>query len=79
MRQHTDELEQHVAERTAQLTEANTALEAFAYSVAHDLRAPLRAMQGFSQALIEDYAPQLDAIARDYVLRIDRAARRMDV
>jgi PAS domain S-box-containing protein len=78
VQQHSDALEQHVAERTARLTEANTALEAFAYSVAHDLRAPLRALQGFSQALIEDYAPQLDANARDYVLRIDRAARRMD-
>jgi len=78
VQQHSDELEQRVAERTAQLTEANTSLEAFAYSIAHDLRAPLRAMQGFSQALIEDYSPQLDAIARDYVLRIDRAARRMD-
>jgi PAS domain S-box-containing protein len=78
VRQHSGELEQHVAERTAQLSEANAALEAFAYSIAHDLRAPLRALQGFSQALIEDYAPQLDATARDYVLRIDRAARRMD-
>ncbi len=78
VRQHSDDLEQRVTERTSQLTEANAALEAFAYSVAHDLRAPLRAMQGFSQALIEDHATQLDAEARDYVLRIDRAARRMD-
>lgn len=78
VQQHSSTLEQHVAERTAQLTEANAALEVFAYSIAHDLRAPLRALQGFSQALIEDYAPQLDATARDYVLRIDRAAQRMD-
>ncbi len=78
VRQHSDDLATHVAERTAQLTEANTALEAFAYSIAHDLRAPLRAMQGFSQALIEEYSSQLDATARDYVMRIDRAARRMD-
>lgn len=75
---YSDELERRVVERTAQLSEANTSLEAFAYSIAHDLRAPLRALQGFSQALIEDYAPQLDANARDYVLRIDRAAQRMD-
>ncbi len=78
VQQHSDELEQRVDERTVQLSEANTSLEAFAYSIAHDLRAPLRALQGFSQALIEDYSSQLDAIARDYVLRIDRAARRMD-
>lgn len=78
VQQHSDELAQHVAERTRQLTEANAALEAFAYSITHDLRAPLRAMQGFSRALIDDYAPQLDATARDYVLRIDHAARRMD-
>lgn len=78
VQRHSDELERHVAERTAQLTEANTSLEAFAYSIAHDLRAPLHALQGFSQALIDDYSPQLDSIARDYVLRIDHAARRMD-
>lgn len=78
VRQHADQLEQHVAERTVQLTEANAALQSFAYSVAHDLRAPLRALQGFSQALLEDYAPQLDSVAHDYVQRIDRAAQRMD-
>jgi PAS domain S-box-containing protein len=76
---HAAELEERVAERTAQLGEANSELEAFAYSVAHDLRAPLRAMQGFSQALIEDYGDRLDAAGRDYAERISGAASDMDL
>lgn len=72
------ELEHRVAERTAQLQEANAELEGFAYTVSHDLRAPLRAMQGFSQALLEDYANRMDNIAQDYAKRIVAAARRMD-
>lgn len=72
-------------EANAQLRESNEALrqtnaelEAFTYTVSHDLRAPLRHMQGFSQALLEDYADQLGPIARDYARRIANAARRMD-
>ncbi|HEY9780137.1 MAG TPA: CHASE3 domain-containing protein [Leptolyngbyaceae cyanobacterium] len=71
-------LEQRVRERTAQLEEANQELEAFSYSVSHDLRAPLRAMQGFAQALLEDYSDQLDSLAQDYAVRIVTAARHMD-
>ncbi|MBW4577111.1 MAG: PAS domain S-box protein [Aphanothece sp. CMT-3BRIN-NPC111] len=72
------ELEQRVAERTAELQEANAELEAFAYSVSHDLRAPLRAMQGFSQALLEDYADQMDSLGQEYAQRISGAAQRME-
>ena len=71
-------LEQRVRERTAQLEEANQELEAFSYSVSHDLRAPLRAMQGFAQALLEDYSDRLDSLAQDYAVRIVTAARHMD-
>jgi PAS domain S-box-containing protein len=72
------QLEQRVAERTAQLSESIQDLKGFSHSVAHDLRAPLRAMQGFSQALIEDYGDKLDAVGQDFAGRIGEAARRMD-
>ncbi|KAF3885024.1 MULTISPECIES: PAS domain S-box protein [Nostocales] len=63
-------LEQRVEERTAQLQEANKDLEAFSYTVAHDLRAPLRGIQGFAQALSEDYGDRLDETAQEYIQRI---------
>jgi PAS domain S-box-containing protein len=72
-----DELEQRVQDRTAQLTAANRELEAFSYSVSHDLRAPLRAMDGFSGALLADYEERLDEQGRHYLLRIKDASRRM--
>ena len=70
-------LEARVAERTAQLTTTNEELEAFASSVSHDLRAPLRHIDGLAAALLEDYAEKLDAPGQDYLSRIRAAAMRM--
>ena len=72
------ELEQRVQERTRELEAANQELDAFSYSISHDLRAPLRAMQGFTEALREDYGERLDATGRDYAQRIVAASHRMD-
>jgi signal transduction histidine kinase len=70
-------LERRVVERTAELTAANRELDAFAYAVSHDLRAPLRAMSGFSQALTEDYGERLQGEARVYLDQIGLASRKM--
>jgi PAS domain S-box-containing protein len=64
--------------RVQQLTDTNKELEAFCYSISHDLRAPLRAMHGFSQALIADHAEKLDEEGRHYVDRIAHSAKYMD-
>jgi light-regulated signal transduction histidine kinase (bacteriophytochrome) len=66
-----------VEERTAALQVANRELEAFSYSVSHDLRSPLRSLDGFSQALIEDYGDQLEGDGLDYLNRIRTASQRM--
>jgi PAS domain S-box-containing protein len=69
--------ESHIQQTTAQLLASNQELEAFAYSVSHDLRAPLRAIDGFSNALMEDYGDKFDAEAKDYFDRIRRNINRM--
>lgn len=71
------ELERQVAERTLELANVNQELEAFSYSVAHDLRAPLRSLDGFSQALLEDYADKLDAEGKRYLRHIRESAQQM--
>jgi len=71
------ELEQRVKERTAQLETANQELEAFSYSVSHDLRAPLRSMDGFSRILLDEHRHQLDPQAARYLEIIRQSAQRM--
>jgi len=70
--------EAEIKRRADELEAANKELEAFSYSVSHDLRTPLRAMQGFAQALNEDFADRLGPVAQDYTQRIVAAACRMD-
>jgi signal transduction histidine kinase len=67
-----------LAQRAHQLSVANRELESFCYTIAHDLRAPLRAMEGLTALLLEEYADRLDAGAQDYGTRIRAAASRMD-
>lgn len=71
------ELERRVVDRTAQLEAANRELEMFSYSVSHDLRAPLRHIDGFSQALVDEYASKLNTTGREYLDRLRRSSRRM--
>jgi signal transduction histidine kinase len=72
-----EELEHRVAQRTAELETANREMEAFTYSVAHDLRSPLRHIQGFSDALNEEYGSQLEPAAKEYLGRIVSSTQHM--
>ena len=77
IRQLNADLEQRVAERTAELEAVNKELEAFSYSVSHDLRAPLRHVNGFSLAVMEDCGQQLDELGRSYLKEIRNASKEM--
>src|SRR5208283_1829629 len=77
IRQLNRQLEQRVKDRTAQLEASNDELEAFAYSVSHDLHAPLRGIDGWSLALLEDYGPKLDQNAHQYLERVREETQRM--
>jgi len=72
------ELEERVTARTASLSEAVSQMEEFSYSVSHDLRAPVRAIKGYTQAILEDYSEPLDAKAREYLQRVLNSSSRME-
>jgi len=78
LRQHAGDLEVQVRERTVKLTELVGELEAFSYSITHDMRAPLRAMAGFAELLAGECAPHVNPQGQEYIRLITSAARRMD-
>jgi light-regulated signal transduction histidine kinase (bacteriophytochrome) len=78
LQRQNEELEARVRERTAQLEALNKELEAFSYSVSHDLRAPLRSIRGFTEVLLERYASQLDAKGQEFLRRVSDSSQHMD-
>jgi PAS domain S-box-containing protein len=79
LKKHQEKLEDLVAERTAELVSLNKELEAFSYSVSHDLRGPLRSIDGFSKLLLDDYNEALGETGQDYINRVCNACQRMGV
>jgi PAS domain S-box-containing protein len=78
LREHAETLETRIAERTAKLHETITQLESFSYTIAHDLRAPIRSLKGFSEILLNDYAAALPEAAQGMLGRLLRASQRLD-
>lgn len=78
LRAHAQELETAVAERTVRLRETIAELEAFSYSLSHDMRSPLRSILSFSRFVLEDYGVKLEPPAREYLQKVIASARRMD-
>ncbi|OPY74463.1 MAG: Phytochrome-like protein cph1 [Syntrophorhabdus sp. PtaU1.Bin050] len=78
IRELNEELERRVKKRTAELEEANKELEAFTYSVSHDLRTPLISTQAFARLLVEKYAPHLDAKGQRFLTAIQKSTKHMD-
>jgi PAS domain S-box-containing protein len=79
LKKHQERLEELVEARTAELLSLNRELEAFSYSVSHDLRGPLRSIDGFSKLLLDDYNDTLDENGIDYINRVRNACQRMGV
>jgi PAS domain S-box-containing protein len=78
IRQMNSELERRVLERTSELQFANKEMEAFCYSISHDLRAPLRSIRGYSEIIVQDYASKLDDRGREYLLKACDSAGHMN-
>ncbi len=79
LKTHAEDLEQKVLLRTLELQSTINELEAFSYTVSHDLRAPLRAMQGYSHALLQDFASKWGDEERELLTRINKASERLDI